>query len=289
LDDVGAVLIAEYVDVESGAKNDREALNRAIAHVKKINGTLVIAKLDRIFRRVTYRVSPVFTQNPAAGLVVHARCRREAVWINPGSSMIIGGGGGDVTFSNNGNINFDATGSSGVSIASNNAALNAITPSSSGSSGSGGGSSGTGAVNRNAEKAHFCCPGIATFSPSTDIQIVDQNGVRLWVLDRAASGYGDVNTPAVGGFDLLTDNVTVPALILVSHGENGDGAFLDIGTRMGDTGMSARERENTDGDRIFVEASYSKGQGATRFDDLVLWRTQDQLYTQVSGGSCGIP
>lgn len=50
----GGVLLAEYVDVESGAKNDRDALNRAIAHVKKVNGTLVIAKLDRISRRVSF-------------------------------------------------------------------------------------------------------------------------------------------------------------------------------------------------------------------------------------------
>lgn len=57
LDDSGGVLVAEYVDVESGAKNDREALNQAIAHVKKINGTLVIAKLDRISRRVSFIAS----------------------------------------------------------------------------------------------------------------------------------------------------------------------------------------------------------------------------------------
>lgn len=54
LSDSGMVLVAEYIDVESGAKNDRSALNRAIAHVKKTDGTLVIAKLDRISRRVSF-------------------------------------------------------------------------------------------------------------------------------------------------------------------------------------------------------------------------------------------
>lgn len=54
LDDSGGVLVAEYVDVESGSKNDREALNQAIAHTKRIDGTLVIAKLDRISRRVSF-------------------------------------------------------------------------------------------------------------------------------------------------------------------------------------------------------------------------------------------
>ena len=47
-------LIAEYVDVESGSKNERDELKKAIAHAKKIKGTLVIAKLDRISRRVSF-------------------------------------------------------------------------------------------------------------------------------------------------------------------------------------------------------------------------------------------
>ena len=49
-----AELIAEYVDVESGSRNEREALQKAIAHTRKVKGTLVIAKLDRISRRVTF-------------------------------------------------------------------------------------------------------------------------------------------------------------------------------------------------------------------------------------------
>ena len=57
LDISEGILVAEYVEVDSGAKNDREALNRAIAHTKKINGTLVIAKLDRISRRVSFIAS----------------------------------------------------------------------------------------------------------------------------------------------------------------------------------------------------------------------------------------
>ena len=47
-------LIAEYVDVESGFKNERDELQKAIAHAKKIKATLVIAKLDRISRRVSF-------------------------------------------------------------------------------------------------------------------------------------------------------------------------------------------------------------------------------------------
>lgn len=54
LDDRDGTLVAEYVDVESGTRNDRDALQQAINHVRRINGTLVIAKLDRISRRVSF-------------------------------------------------------------------------------------------------------------------------------------------------------------------------------------------------------------------------------------------
>jgi DNA invertase Pin-like site-specific DNA recombinase len=47
-------LLAEYVDIESGSKNERKELQKAITHAKKIKGTLVIAKLDRISRRVSF-------------------------------------------------------------------------------------------------------------------------------------------------------------------------------------------------------------------------------------------
>lgn len=47
-------LIAEYIDVESGSKNERMELQKAIAHTKKVKGTLVIAKLDRISRRMSF-------------------------------------------------------------------------------------------------------------------------------------------------------------------------------------------------------------------------------------------
>jgi DNA invertase Pin-like site-specific DNA recombinase len=47
-------LLAEYTDVESGADDSRPALAKAMDHAKKARATLVIAKLDRLSRKVSF-------------------------------------------------------------------------------------------------------------------------------------------------------------------------------------------------------------------------------------------
>lgn len=47
-------LIAEYEEVESGKKNNRLELLKAIEHCKITNSTLLIAKLDRLSRNVQF-------------------------------------------------------------------------------------------------------------------------------------------------------------------------------------------------------------------------------------------
>lgn len=47
-------LIAEYKDIESGRNDKRPELKRAIAHAKKEGATLLIAKLDRLSRNVSF-------------------------------------------------------------------------------------------------------------------------------------------------------------------------------------------------------------------------------------------
>jgi len=47
-------LVAEYREVETGKRSDRPELNKAIAHSRRINATLVIAKLDRLARNVAF-------------------------------------------------------------------------------------------------------------------------------------------------------------------------------------------------------------------------------------------
>lgn len=51
---VGALLVAEFTEIESGARNDRPQLQAALQRAKLSNGTLVIAKLDRLSRNAAF-------------------------------------------------------------------------------------------------------------------------------------------------------------------------------------------------------------------------------------------
>ena len=50
----GAVILSEFIEVESGKKADRPELARAIALAKQTKSTLLIAKLDRLARNVAF-------------------------------------------------------------------------------------------------------------------------------------------------------------------------------------------------------------------------------------------
>ena len=47
-------IIAEFVEVESGKKNDRPQLAQALAEAKRVGAILLIAKLDRLARNVAF-------------------------------------------------------------------------------------------------------------------------------------------------------------------------------------------------------------------------------------------
>jgi DNA invertase Pin-like site-specific DNA recombinase len=50
----GAALLAEFVEVESGTKNDRPKLTEALAKCRLTGATLLIAKLDRLSRNAAF-------------------------------------------------------------------------------------------------------------------------------------------------------------------------------------------------------------------------------------------
>lgn len=54
IDRVASELLAEFVEIESGSRNDRTQLKAAIDLCKKQKATLIIAKLDRLARNVAF-------------------------------------------------------------------------------------------------------------------------------------------------------------------------------------------------------------------------------------------
>jgi len=54
LEQHGGSIAHEYVEQVSGSKNNRQELNKALAQCKKEGHTLLVAKLDRLSRRVSF-------------------------------------------------------------------------------------------------------------------------------------------------------------------------------------------------------------------------------------------
>jgi DNA invertase Pin-like site-specific DNA recombinase len=88
----GGTLLDEFTDIESGRKDDRPRLAQAIALAKRQKATLVIAKLDRLSRRLSFvaklmesGVRFVAVDNPSANeLTIHilaavAEAERKAI------------------------------------------------------------------------------------------------------------------------------------------------------------------------------------------------------------------
>ena len=68
-----AVVLGEYVEIDSGKKIDRIKLNEAVAHAKKAKAVILVAKLDRVARNVKLflelldQVRIEFTDLPSLG------------------------------------------------------------------------------------------------------------------------------------------------------------------------------------------------------------------------------
>lgn len=181
---------------------------------------------------ITYRVSPAFARNPAAGAGAHMRCRVDNVWVSGGA-------------------------------------------------------------NRQPAKARFCCPDTAV-AAATDIAVRDGAGKPMWPLARDSKGlsYAPVDTAYTGAvaFDLADDNVTAIAFMLLSHGHNGVGAFLESGGRTSAGGIAGTgETENANNDNVFISLPHSLAESLQHFDDVIMWRTQDQIYAETGAGSCSFP
>jgi hypothetical protein len=107
---------------------------------------------------------------------------------------------------------------------------------------------------------------------------------------RGAAGYRPGDEPVTG---LLAPNYEAPAYTLVSHGENGAGAFIvGTNTRISTAGAGNAEIENSDDggapDREFVSQRRVISGGADHFDDIVLWDSQMSLYNVLPNATCEV-
>ena len=119
--------------------------------------------------------------------------------------------------------------------------------------------------------------------------------VTLAVVDDPAKRRQSVPVAAVPG----NYNIAAPALVLISHGRNGSGAFLADGTRgrylEGAPGNAEIENGAGDAavaqawDRVFFIGPLNDGGGNAHFDDIVLWRTQDGIMAETGTSSCVYP
>jgi len=147
---------------------------------------------------------------------------------------------------------------------------------------------GSDGINQNPLKARFCCSDMTI--PNQEITVQDSNGVSLFPFKRYNANYLSINTLYDGpALNQASNDITTVIFVLVSHGDAGGGAFLANGTRSPATaGTGTAETENMNGDNIFVSALRSNVYGDRHYDDIILWRTQDQIYSE-TGGTCALP
>ena len=147
-------------------------------------------------------------------------------------------------------------------------------------------------VNKNPLKARVCCPDWDT----NDIKVVDARvggDSVLGITPRAAAD--NYNSPNSIETAVPQIRNRLIAFVLISHGRNGDAAYLEPNAGITETSAptNAEESENrnkaTNTDLNFVSRPISLENGNDYFDDIVVWKTNDQLISILGKDSCARP
>lgn len=165
----------------------------------------------------------------------------------------------------------------------------------------------------NPPKSTFCCgtfgaAGPGNTGPVTDIILTGPHNAIL-MPQRQVNGMGghdddyDVSGASGPTIVALQDRFfpLYPAYILVSHGQNGFGAFNGLGNaRIPGAPALGPELENSNGDNVFfvtdrlsVASPSATGGGPDLFrrnlDDIVFWQSQAQVMSRLGETSCARP
>ena len=138
--------------------------------------------------------------------------------------------------------------------------------------------------NYNSMKSRFCCQSVLT---TNAIQVrVSAAGASV---TTTQNGFSGLALPIIPVTILSTTVTTYFAYALVSHGKNGRGSYtIGSAARKSTTGASADEIENADANNIYIARTPAL-MASTGFDDIVLWRTQEQTIAEVNNDTCSRP
>jgi prepilin-type N-terminal cleavage/methylation domain-containing protein len=145
-----------------------------------------------------------------------------------------------------------------------------------------------GIQNTNLPKAHLCCAMKTTHAINRDISVLQAKASANQVfVSNHGPGAAGAGT-GTGDSTYVADSII--AYVLISHGMNGDGAYMNGGGQRSSTvSPTAEESENRNNDLTFVAENISTSDDDNYFDDIVLWKTNDQLVSQFGNNSCSGP
>lgn len=157
---------------------------------------------------------------------------------------------------------------------------------------------GTSGNNYSPGKARFCCQQVV----NPQIEIFNDNAATNLATNLQSitgSPMGDPGT--IIATAPANHRLTYIAYLLISHGQSGDGFYIlpsedrTFSTARPLSNAGTGETENGNGTSTeetnlrFVAMPMNNGTGTTHYDDIVLWRTQEQVMSEFGNDSCAKP
>jgi len=93
------------------------------------------------------------------------------------------------------------------------------------------------------------------------------------------------------GTDVVYGYTDFPVYALISHGENGAGAYIVNGTtdRLPDSQGLSEQVNASDANIEVYDLEHNSSSGAAYYDDIVSWQTQSNLIARLRRDSCAVP